>query len=687
MKIPINILCLAILLSEMVLAAAAGVVRGILCLTVTTTASAETAPATQPPARWILGEGLTTEWPVASDARLPHQDTIEQGGLRVGQVVTYQIATNCTLTLERSVVWPGQRVLPNRTRASVIHKYGKETEPVITIDGAATGAMTVERVVLDGTLNFQGRLGSDLIATRVTFPSPTVRTAVERWTLRNAGTKAHTVAITPLARHDQVIGPYGLNVMEVSCTAPATTQLAPGQNLSFAVLFSARLENETPWTVDAVQEETARRAHVAALQQNLRLETPEPELDRQFAFCKLRVAEAINDTRGGMMLAPGGLAYYAAVWCNDNVEYAAPFFPFLGDTNANQASLNTFRMYRPFMKPDYGRIPAAIIAEGIDTISVAGDRGDAAMYAYGCSRFCLARGDRAIAEELWPGIVWCLEYCQRKMTPAGVIASQSDELEGRLPTGQANLSTSTLAYGGLRSAANLARALGKSDAAKEYDHRADLLAKAINDYFSATVEGFSTYRYYDGNDVLRSWICLPLCMGLMERREGTIAALFSPRLWTSDGLLTQAGTKIFWDRSTLYGLRGVFQAGETTTGLRYLTAYTHRRLLGEHVPYPVEAWPEGNQRHLSSENALYCRIFTEGLFGILPTGLDEFSCTPRLPDGWPRMALRSVRAFGRNFDVVVERRQDRLQLTVLQAGRPVFDQTLAAGETANIRLP
>ena len=38
---------------------------------------------------------------------------------------------------------------------------------------------------------------------------------------------------------------------------------------------------------------------------------------------------------------------------------------------------------------------------------------------------------------------------------------------------------------------------------------------------------------------------------------------------------------------------------------------------GEHVPYPVEAWPEGNQRHLSAESALYCRIFTEGLFGLL----------------------------------------------------------------------
>lgn len=328
------------------------------------------------------------------------------------------------------------------------------------------------------------------------------------------------------------------------------------------------------------------------------------------------------------MLAPGGLAYYAAAWCNDNAEYSGPFFPFLGDPNGNQASLDTYRLFQKHMKPDYKLIPSSLYSEGIGLGGADGDRGDAAMYAYGCARFCLARGDKAIAHELWPAIAWCLEYPRRQTTPAGVIASDSDELEGRLPTGKANLSTSSLYYGGLRSAANLGRSLGFEAEAKTYDQQADAMAKAIENYFGANVEGFKTYRYHEGNDVLRSWICLPLCMGLTERREGTIAALFSPRLWTSDGLASQAGDLAFWDRSTLYGLRGVLQAGETATGLRYLTNYTNRRLLGDHVPYPVEAWPEGDQRHLSSESGLYCRIYTEGLFGLQPTGLNRFNCTP-----------------------------------------------------------
>ena len=52
-------------------------------------------------------------------------------------------------------------------------------------------------------------------------------------------------------------------------------------------------------------------------------------------------------------------------------------------------------------------------------------------------------------------------------------------------------------------------------------------------------------------------------MGIMDRKAGTVDALFSPQLWTEDGLATISGGKTFWDRSTLYALRGVFAAGET----------------------------------------------------------------------------------------------------------------------------
>ena len=155
-------------------------------------------------------------------------------------------------------------------------------------------------------------------------------------------------------------------------------------------------------------------------------------------------------------------------------------------------------------------------------------------------------------------------------------------------------------------------------------------------------------------------------------------------MWTRDGLATEAGKPDFWDRSTLYALRGVFAAGDTARAMQRLSAYTHRRLLGEHVPYAVEAYPEGGQAHLSAESALYCRIFVEGMFGIRPTGLNAFTLTPRLPDGWDRMSLRAVHAFGRVFDVEVARAPDGVRVKVTPQGGPAIEKAGPAGAPVTI---
>jgi hypothetical protein len=324
------------------------------------------------------------------------------------------------------------------------------------------------------------------------------------------------------------------------------------------------------------------------------------------------------------------------------------------------------------------------------------------MIAYGAARFALAHGERGIAEELWPLIEWCLEYSRRQTDANGVIASDSDELENRFPSGKANLCTSTLHYDALRSAAMLGRDLGKPAAQLEaYTAQATALRAAIERHFGATVEGFETYRYFDKSfpsyqarhahyanepDRLRAWICMPLTVDIYERKEGTIAALFSPKLWTPDGLATEAGKETFWDRSTLYALRGVFAAGATRQGLDYLTYYSNRRLLGDHVPYAVEAWPEGNQRHLSAESALYGRVFTEGLFGIRPTGLRSFDVTPRLPAKWDRMALHRIAAFGTIFDLTVARAEGGLRVEIMRTGAAPQVLQLADGATGHVNL-
>ena len=283
-------------------------------------------------------------------------------------------------------------------------------------------------------------------------------------------------------------------------------------------------------------------------------------------------------------------------------------------------------------------------------------------------------------------IEWCLEYCKRKRNADGVPASDSDELEGRFPAGEANLCTATLYYDALISAVELGKSLGAPAAQlNEYTRQAKQLYRNIDRYFGDKVQGYDTYRYYEGNDVLRSWICMPLTAGIFERAAGAIDALFSPLLWTKDGLLTQAGDKTFWDRSTLYGLRGAFAAGATAKALPFFIDYSNRRLLGEHVPYAVEAWPEGNQRHLSAESALYCRVVTEGLFGFRPTGLNAFTVSPQLPETWDNMELRNIIAFGgKSIDILVSKEKNGIRTEIYANGKLVKTQRGKKGQKIEI---
>jgi hypothetical protein len=475
-------------------------------------------------------------------------------------------------------------------------------------------------------------------------------------------------------------------VVELNVSGTKTIQ--PGEEIELGASFQAfsagKAERELAVSVE--KELALREQFISAMWNNLVLETPDETINKEFAFSKIRASESIYRTAGGLMHGPGGESYYAAIWANDESEYVAPFFPFLGYKTANEATLNTFRLYMKYMNDAYKAVPSSIIAEGTDTWHAAGDCGDAAMLAYGGTRYALTRGDMEEARYIWPLMEWSLEFCNRNLNEFGVVKSDADELEGRFPSGDANILVSSLYYDALVSATFLAKELRlPSGQVAKYKKQAQALNKAIESYFGANVEGFETYSYYKGNTVLRSWICAPLFAGIKERAKATADALFS-RLWTPNGLLSQSGIDIFWDRSTLSALRAVYVAGDTEKATRYLKEYSNRRLLGDHVPYPIEAWPEGNQRHLSGESALYCRIITEGMFGIRPTGLRSFTLTPRLPLDWDKMELRHIKGFGSDFDILVSRVDGELGVVVKTGERIIIQKNIKEGVEFSVKL-
>jgi hypothetical protein len=663
-----------------------------LIVSLTLLASGAAAQETQPaPSRWKIDSDGGITWNVAKGNA--HADHIEMSGRFCSVIVDYGVDASAKPKLNRTIVWPMLRFHPNKTRDHLALTFSDDASPRIFMNRANLRNEVATTFRHKGIMSLTGTIGrnKELAFTRTIFPSPDKPVVIEKYVVTNASDKD---VVVEAEQNERTVttnaerGIYGGFVATSMIQGAGERTLKPGESTTFATIISARKADEPVLKIDVDAEMSAREQRVNDFLSKLVLETPDKVLNTAFAFAKIRAAESIYQTKGGLMHGPGGGQYYAAVWANDQAEYANPFFAYLGDPTAAESAIVSYRHFAKYMNPQYKAIPSSITGEGETYWHGAGDRGDAAMIAYGASRFALAYGKKETAEQLWPLIEWTLEFCKRKVTAEGVVASDSDELENRFESGDANLCTASLYYDALRSAAMLGKELGKpTEQLNAYNEQAKALKDAIEKHFGATVEGYKTYRYYDGNEVLRAWICIPLTVDIFDRADETVKALFSPRLWTPDGLATEAGKETFWDRSTLYALRGVFAAGATPKALDYLTYYSNRRLLGDHVPYPIEAWPENNQRHLSAESALYCRIYTEGLFGMRPTGFRSFNMTPRLPKDWPAMKLSKIHAFGDVFDLSVTRGDGgKLNIDVSKDGKSVQSKQINEGETTTIQL-
>lgn len=591
-----------------------------------------------------------------------HKDSLEFSGKGIDCIVGYGADENGKLILTRYNAFPSLRTRPNDTHGTLAIDYNNDRLPKIISDGNEITEYA-KSVYIDGILDVSSVTNDGLSIERQFVPAQDKLIMCEIIKITNNSDKAKSIHVTECGRYSVLKGTTGIYVHEVVHDAKDAT-LEVNESMTFCIYYSAR-KNELKYDakkdsyyeeldideLDWKKELSARQKRLEELDNEAKLDTGNELVDMMYKFSKTRAGESIFSTKGGVLHSPGGKRYYAATWCNDQVEYAGPWFAFTDDTIATHASMNAYKHYMPFMVEEYIRIPSSVIAEATD-IWEGGDRGDAEMYLYGASLYAVTNGNALIAQALWPAIKWCAEYCEKNTLPEGVIRSDTDELEGRFPTdGMANLSTSSLAYGGFKYAAMVAKFLGKDEYAEKYIKKADELAVAIENYFGADMHGYKTYRYSAGFDTLRAWICLPMCMGITDRLEGTLDAMFSEYLWTENGMYTcergaENKSDTIWDRSTLYGFRGAFKNGKFGDVWTAFISYCEKRLLGERTPYAIEAWPEGDMRHLSAESALFCRIISEGMLSIQPESMREFSFVPRIPEGMDHVYLSDFRMCG-----------------------------------------
>lgn len=636
---------------------------------------------------------------VVEGAMLPFVDHIEMGGYKASHIVSYKIDENREAEVFIHSAYPCFRMKPNVTEASYSHNFTYGTD--LFVDGKKLVEKTRFIDIL-GKLSFINE-GEGLDIKREFFPAVYTTAIIEKIIVENPTEMAVDVEIKTLGGEYVSVPSVAEDGREylsrvdfadedgkmMSGLSPFVSQkVEPSSNVVFYAVYYTRPKGEDI-LVDVRYEEKKRNSFVSERLNGLRIETPNPVFDAAFSHAVIRGSESIFETKGGLMHCPGGGSYYAAIWTNDNVEYAAPFFGYAGYDTANNAMLNGIRMFGEEIDRSgipYKRkksIPSSIFAEGDGKWGIAGDRGDCAMYGSGAARFALSIGDKRMAEEIFRYVEFCVEYTKSRTDHKGRVKSDADELEGRFPHGKYNLSTNCLAYDMYLHAGYLAGELGRADLKYEYLNHAAALRDSIVRNFSGTIEGYHTFKYFDGNKVLRSWICLPMCFGIYENSKDTADALFGEKLYEDATLKTASNRNVVWDRSLLFAIRGAFKAGIRERSLNALTEYTLSRFLGNHAPYPYEAYPEGNRRHLSAESLLYCRIFTEGILGLQVLGFGKIAITPSLPKGWTFFRVRHLVIAEMPIDIVIENDE----ITVFdQMGKVISKKPFINGQKASFDL-
>ncbi len=583
---------------------------------------------------------------------LPHFNHIEMAGFETSSIISYKIDSDKKLKIYRFCVFPQIRVIPNETRGSLSYRFNG-------VDLVFNSSLKTEKVEFDGVLTFCQR--ADEIEVKHTIcPSFDKKALLEKIVLKNTSNKQQSFTLqnkNPYKKisklflvedkAQELFTDVYLNDTYSDCKSQIVF-LEPFEEKIILVCNGAERLN-----AKQIEEQlNLRRQFISQIQNCMQIITPNSTINTMTEFCKIRASESIFNTKNGLMHAPGGGNYYAALWTNDQCEYANPLFAYLGYAPAKKQSINCYKLFSKFAKADKA-IPTSIVACGDDIWNGAGDRGDSSMFLYGLCRYLLSTGDKKKATEFLPAIETAQKYVQSQITADGVVKSDSDELENRFKSGKANLSTACITYDAFVSLHYLYSELGYDEKSENVLKNAQMIKEGIENYFVADVEGYQTYRYCKEESNLRSWICLPLVMGIDERKSATVSALLSDKLCRDNGMLTRSGEKTYWDRSLLYALRGLFYVGETEKAFDLLSKYTNERLLGFHPPYPIEAFPEGNSAQLSAESALYLRIFTEGILGYRPTGFNKFEIKPNLPDSWNSFIVKNIELCGKHFNIFI----------------------------------
>jgi len=280
-----------------------------------------------------------------------YSDNIEMAGKRVAGIVSYDIDSLGTLSVNRQVFFPQLHPFIKEDDPSwfVYRSYLKDTYsdailPKLYIGEKQFSAGPVKKATINGMLHFEHYASKSGLALERSFlPSSSERLFLETLTLKN--TTEETISITSKSQklHYQTQGTDGEFTTLVSSNIPEAVELKAGESASFSVRIEAVLNDEASPSKSVSETLSDRTDFLNQMSSSLQLETPNKELNTLFEFSKIRASESIFESKLGLIHSPGGGRYYVGIWANDQAEYVSPFFPYLGYATGDESAMNMYR--------------------------------------------------------------------------------------------------------------------------------------------------------------------------------------------------------------------------------------------------------------------------------------------------------------------------------------------------------
>ena len=252
----------------------------------------DTLPGQQNEIFWKLSGDHTIVWDLTNETRLPHSDNIEMDGKRVAAIITYQVDADRKLSIKREIIYPQLRIYIESSanhwryyRAYLKDIYTDGFLPAITLENRTFEPGPLDSVRIDGMLHFYHGNRQGLSIERTLLPSMNFRLFAEIWNMTNTTDSAKILSIgkTEFIREQE--GQNGHFTRKVYTDVNGGVTILPGQTFTFAVYFTAQLNDESseePLLPEMVVDE--RKDFLDIMRNNLILETPDPVLNRLFEF-------------------------------------------------------------------------------------------------------------------------------------------------------------------------------------------------------------------------------------------------------------------------------------------------------------------------------------------------------------------------------------------------------------------